>query len=193
MAQFKALNSNVQVNGETVLAIANGMGAMKNMGFRVLAENNINQPAAGSWYLQQDWLNAFKQISEKVGPNTLFMIGKSIPDNAVFPPEIDNIYKALASIDVAYHMNHRLNNQVLFNPSTGKMTEGIGHYYFSKINDSKLELKCNTPYPCDFDKGIIKQMAERFKPQNSLITLEHNEAAGCRKTGDSFCSYTVSW
>ncbi|MBU1151772.1 hypothetical protein KJ632_03005, partial [Patescibacteria group bacterium] len=102
MTQFKAINPNVEVNGQTVLAIANGMGTMKNMGLQILSNNNIDDPKPGKWYPQQDWLNAFKQISEKIGSNTLHQIGKSIPENADFPPDIDNIEKALASIDVAY-------------------------------------------------------------------------------------------
>jgi hypothetical protein len=133
MAQFKTINSNVEVNGQTVLSIANGLGAMRNLGLRMLSENNINDPKPGNWYSQQDWLNAFKQISEKVGLNTLFAIGKSIPENAEFPPDIDNIEKALAAIDIAYHMNHRLNGIPLFNPENGEMREGIGHYSYKKI------------------------------------------------------------
>ena len=194
MPQFKAINQNVEVNGQTVLSIVHGMGAMKDMGLKILSENNINDPQPNQWYLQQDWLNAFKKISEKIGPNTLFVIGKSIPENAEFPPEIDDIDKALAAIDIAYHMNHRLNEKPLFNPQTGQITEGIGHYIYKKNGSRSAEITCDNPYPCDFDRGIIEAMAKKFMPADSMtVKIEHKEQNGCRKKEDNCCSYLVTW
>ncbi len=194
MPLFIAKNSDVEVNGQTVLSIANGMGTMKNMGLKILSDNNITDPTPANWYPQQDWLNAFKQISENVGANTLFSIGKSIPENAEFPPDIDSIDKALAAIDVAYHMNHRLNGQPLFNPQTGQMQEGIGHYQCNKISDNKAEITCDNPYPCDFDRGIIEAMAKRFKPSSSFrVTVDHDDTKGCRKKESNSCCYIVTW
>jgi hypothetical protein len=194
MTQFKSMNPEIEVNGQTVLTIANGMGAVKNMGLRILSENNIHDPQPESWYSQQEWLNAFKQISEKIGAGTLFQIGKSIPENAEFPPHIETIEQALAAIDVAYHMNHRLKGVELFNSQTGQMTEGIGHYNFKKINDKKVEIICDNPYPCDFDKGIITAMARRFKPSSSPhVSVVHDVNDGCRSKGDHSCSYVITW
>jgi len=84
MAQFKALSTNVEVNGETVLSVAAGMGAMKTMARAILETNGIKNHKPGQWFKQQDWLNAFKQISESIGPNTLSQIGQKIPENAQF-------------------------------------------------------------------------------------------------------------
>lgn len=194
MAQFKSINPNVEVNGQTVLSIADGMGAGKRMGLKILSENNIDDPKPKNWYSQQDWLNAFKQISEKIGYNTLFLIGKSIPENAEFPPDIDSIEKALAAIDVAYHMNHRLNGKQLFNPQSGQMQEGIGHYNFKKISENKAEIICDNPYPCDFDRGIIAAMARRFKPSDSVqVAVNHDDSKGCRNKGDNSCCYIITW
>ncbi len=90
-------------------------------------------------------------------------------------------------------MNHRLNNKLLFDPSTGKMDKGIGHYHYNKIDENKVEIRCDNPYPCDFDRGIVEQMAKRFKPTGVIIKIKHNEAEGCRKKGGKFCIYIVSW
>jgi len=194
MAQFEAVDHNVEVNGQTVLSIANGMGIMKRMGFEILSAHNINDPKPEDWFPQQNWLNAFREISEQIGPHTLLLIGKSIPDNAEFPPEIDGIEKALAAIDVAYHMNHRLYGVPLFNPQTGQMKEGIGHYHFNKIGEKTAEIVCDNPYPCEFDKGIVEAMAKRFKPADSfLVNVKHDDSKGCRKNGAGSCCYTVTW
>jgi len=194
MIQFIAINPKVKVNGETVLSVIEGLGVMKNMAIKILSENNINDPKAGQWYLQQDWLNSFKVIAEKIGPNTLYKIGTFIPKKANFPEDIDTIEKALASLDIAYHMNHQLNDKPMFDNNTGELTEGIGHYSFHSINPKKAEIVCDNPYPCDFDRGIIDALAQKFKPKNSVMTLvKHDDTKGCRKNGDKSCTYIVTW
>lgn len=193
MAQYVALSDKVEVLGQTVLSIANGLGSMKEAGVKILADNGLINIQPDGWYSQQKWLNAFKQIAEKIGSGTLFLIGKSIPDNAVFPPEIDSIVKALSAIDVAYHMNHRIDGKVMFDPATGKKAEGIGHYSFMQESERKGIMKCNNPYPSDFDRGIIEQMAKRFAPSSSLVFVELDETSGSRKKGGETCTYRVRW
>ena len=193
MAQFEAFNKKAEVSGKAVLSIAYGLGAMQSVGFSILAEHGIINPKIDSWYPQQKWLNAFKHIADKVGANSLYKIGLSIPDHAEFPTDIENINDALASIDIAYHLNHRLDDKILYDPDTGKMSEGIGHYHYKKINDRKVEIICDNPYPCDFDKGLIVAMARKFKPRGSNIKVEHGESKSCRKKGNNECTYTISW
>lgn len=194
MAQFIAFNSDVEVNGETVLSIVDGMGIYKDKAIVFLSDNGIVNAQPGEWYSQQAWLDAFKTISEVTGAFTLFNIGKKIPENAQFPPEIDNIEKALSAIDVAYHMNHRLNGEVLFNPGTGEMKEGIGHYGYEKVEDKLVRMVCDNPYPCDFDRGIIEAMAQQFKPADCpLVMVQHDDSQPCRKKGDDSCTYIIKW
>lgn len=194
MAQFKAMAENVEVNGETVLSIAEGMSFSKSEALRILAENGIKDPKPGMWYPQQSWLNAFEVIAKKIGANTLFLIGMKIPENAKFPPQIDSIEKALPAIDVAYHMNHRINGELLFNPANGQMKEGIGHYGFKKTGEKEAVMECNNPYPCDFDRGIIEAMAKRFKPQGTiLVSITHSDNMPCRKNGADSCTYKIKW
>ncbi|ACF14128.1 conserved hypothetical protein [Chloroherpeton thalassium ATCC 35110] len=193
MAVFKAINPNVEVNGRTVLSLVNGLGAFQDNGIRYLEMYGIKDVKSDGWYPQQSWLDAFKYISERIGTGTVFMIGKSIPESSRFPPEINNIFKALGALDVAYHINHRLHGRVMFDPSTGKMEEGIGHYRYKRVDEKRIELTCDNPYPCDFDKGIITQMANKFKPGGSFIIMEHDKAHGCRNHGAETCTYTITW
>ena len=179
MAQFKAYSEKVEVNGETVLSVVDGMGAMKSMALTILEKNGIKDPEPGQWFKQQSWLNAFKQISESVGANTLSQIGQKIPENAQFPPDIDSIEKALAVVDVAYHMNHR----------NGE----IGHYNYKGNGGGKGVMECVNPYPCDFDRGIIVAMARRFAPNVASVRVAHDDSKPCRKKGAESCTYTVSW
>lgn len=194
MTQFRAFEQGVEVNGESVFSVVDGMDAFKAKAFDILSKYGISQLKADEWYPQQAWLDSFREISETVGASTLFLIGKKIPENAQFPSDIDNIEKALQAIDVAYHMNHRLNKEQLFNPRTGIMKEGIGHYGYVKMDAKKARIICNNPYPCDFDRGIIEAMAKRFKPFESLfVKVIHDASAPCRKNGADSCTYFVEW
>ncbi|HLA83665.1 MAG TPA: hypothetical protein VJL29_02640 [Thermoguttaceae bacterium] len=194
MAQFVAFKPNVEVNGETVFAVVDGMGLFKSRALQILAQNGIVDPKPGRWYSQQAWLDSFRVISETIGSLTLCAIGRKIPENANFPTDIDSIETALASIDVAYHMNHRLVGKCLFDPRTGKMSEGIGHYRYDKMGNKKVRMTCNNPYPCEFDRGIIEAMAQRFKPAGCLfVSVKHDDDASCRKKGADSCTYHVEW
>ncbi len=194
MTQFVAFDKQAEVNGETVLSIVSGMELFKNEALRILKENGIDNPIPGKWYSQQSWLNAFKLISEKLGIGTLFLIGKKIPENAQWPAFVKTVEDALPSIDVAYHMNHKIKDSVLFNPHTGVMKEGIGHYSFEKTGPRSAKMVCNNPYPCDFDRGIIEAAARKFLPADSkVLTVTHDDSQPCRKKGKDSCSYNVSW
>ena len=194
MAQFKAFDNNVEVNGQTVLSIVDGMGSYRDTALAILKENGIDSPRKDQWYSQQSWLNAFKKISDSIGKATLFSIGKRIPENAEFPPSINDLQKALAAIDVAYHMNHRINGTIMFDPGTGKMLEGIGHYKLERIDDKTYKMVCKNPYPSEFDRGIIDAMANRFKPEGSAkVKVKIDETQPMREKGADACTYIISW
>lgn len=181
MAQFIAFATNVEVNGETVRAVIDGMGAFTSHAMRILAENGITDPVPGQWYSQQAWLNAFKDIAEKLGDATLFAIGLSIPRNAKFPPGIDTLGKALGSINEAYQMNHR--------------GGPIGNYTLKRTGDRSAAMVCDNPYPCEFDRGIISAMTDRFPPKGfrHKATVRHDSKSGCRKKGANACVYLINW
>lgn len=196
MAMFKTFEEGVEVNGQTINSVSDAFSSLKFMVDKYFTQAGLpksNEIDPNGWYSQQKWLNAFRHISEKVGSMTMLNIGKKIPENAQFPPEINNIVAGLHSIDVAYHMNHRNSRgQVLFD--NGQIHEGIGHYEVKSVegdpNKGQATLVCENPYHCDFDKGIITTMALKF---NNGAKVLHDDSQGCRKSGHSSCHYKVEW
>ncbi len=179
MAQFEQFAPNVEVNGETVLTTINSFPEfMRKIALKMLERHGIKNPEPGQWYSQKAWLGSFKEIAEKYGSNTLFEIGKAIPSNARFPTDIDDIEKALSSIDIAYHMNHRNGD--------------IGFYKLVKHDREKkiLIMHCKNPYPCDFDRGIIVSMAIQFEP-TAHVRLDTNKPS--RKDGADDSWYIVTY
>jgi len=191
MTEFKAIDSNVEVSGAAVLSVIEGMTrcsdcdlmeSFRRMATRILAKNGIDSPRKDKWYPQQAWLDAFREISEEIGPATLRMIGEKIPETALWPPEVTTIEEGLASIDVAYHMNHRGGE--------------IGHYRYEETHQAGWKsgkVICNNPYPCAFDHGIIKATARRFAPKDKAPIVTHDDSRPCRQKGGDSCTYLVSW
>jgi len=155
-------------------------GFFKEQMQKIMAEKGIKEIQQNSWYPQQIILDIYKTIYETIGANTLFLIGKSVPERAIFPPEIDSLRKALSSIDTAYHINNRGKN--------------IGYYKFRRTEERTAVMVCNNPFPCDFDRGIISAMTDKFKPKGCFhkAKLTHDEGT-CRNKSDDSCTYIISW
>ena len=198
--QFKAFEPGIEVSGSSIAAIVDGFRKYPTVAYKYLtkyglakktASAQMPQVDAAAWYRLEDWLSACEEISNEIGVNSLFGIGKSVPENATFPPQVTDVHSAIASINVAYHMNHRKNGAVMFNPETGAMLDGIGHYHYQPVeNENRIVCVCENPYPCDFDRGIVSAMATRFEP---LARTAHDNEAPCRKNGADSCTYVVWW
>lgn len=173
-------------NNFTLLAsqimLAEGIGAED--------EDGIVTVDAEGWYPLDNYLRVLKRMSQEVGEQVVYQGGVATPKHAKFPPNIKDVHDALATVDVAYHMNHRKNGIPMFDPAAGTMVEGIGHYHYKRVDARKIVMTCSNPYPCIFDRGIVTAMAERFEPSASVV---HEKGKPCRKQGADSCTLTVSW
>ncbi len=193
MAQFIAINERVEVHADTVMAVVNSMKTGKETRVKILNAHSI-YPEKKEWFSQQNWLNAFKEVFQLLGGMNLFMIGKAVISTAQFPP-MRNLHEALQSLDVAYHMNHRVNGQVMFDHTTGSMTEGIGHYHLTEFNAAgkRAVMVCNNPYPSKFDEGIITQLVRKFKPLGARESIKLDTTKETRLEGGDSCTYQITW
>jgi hypothetical protein len=179
MSQFKAFAPGVEVNGWTVLSIVKSTGSFENNVLKILAAHGILDPKPDFWYPQQGLLDSLREISEQFGSKMLVQIGRKISENIQYPPQINNIEKALSSIDDTYHMSHRGGE--------------IGHYTFTITGGRAGKMFCNNPHPCDFDRGIILAMSQRFAPIAHAAYVLHDETQPCRKKGADTCTYVIFW
>jgi hypothetical protein len=130
----EALSPNVEVIGRAILATIAGLE--KDI-HPLLEEHGISEIHPDEWYPQQLWLDVLEAISEGWGSRGAIMdlvsVGMRIPENALWPPEVDNVEAALFSIDVAYKMNHRGGE--------------IGSYTAQKLRDAIFASSAITPIP----------------------------------------------
>lgn len=190
MASFKAFATDVEASGDCILSTVQAMASFQRIAVKLLAKHGICDVQASLWYRQQAWLDTFRTIAERIGNHTLFSIGLRIPETAIWPAQIDTLDKGLASIDVAYHLNHRRKGVILFDERTGVMREGIGHYRFLGGREGEARMVCDNPYPSEFDRGIITAVARKFRP-GAEVARDESQPTRLEK-GDS-CSYLVRW
>ncbi|WP_049911227.1 hypothetical protein [Halorubrum lipolyticum] len=183
MVTYEAFDQDVEVNGQTVLTIVEeAMGRFsepyQERARRALAAEGIADPAPDEWYSQQTWLNAFETIAEELQPHVLDRLGEQLPTVAAWPNDFDTVSAGLRSIDDAYRQNHRGGD--------------IGSYEFERTGDRSGELTCHTPYPCPFDRGLIRGVARQYASVDAFVFLEETGET-CRRNGDDTCQYTVHW
>ncbi|MFC7029144.1 hypothetical protein ACFQH8_20255 [Halomicroarcula sp. GCM10025710] len=183
MAPYDAFDQNVEINGQTVLAVVDGaMGKFSekyyDLAMAALAEEGIDDPAPDQWYSQQAWLNAFEGMAADLEPHVLDRIGEQIPSVAEWPNDIETVPDALRSINDAYQRNHRGGE--------------IGSYQFERLGEQTGAVTCHNPYPCPFDRGLIRGVAQKYAHLDAFVFLEETGAT-CRRDGDDSCRYTVHW
>ena len=189
-----------EVDGRNVQNVTHAFRLFPEVALRVFARRGIGRTdAAGqlilgedAWYPLAPWLEGFHEIANSVGPSKMFEIGRQVPKNSPFPPTIQSIQKALESVDVAYHMNHRRKGRVMFDPDTGEMLEGIGHYraHMTRGATGAVVESHLVPYPCELDRGLLATLATRFEPNATVV---HSPGTECRRNGADRCTYVVAW
>ncbi len=180
MTQATMTVTGVEVSGELVRAMVEGMRGVRKRYRHLLAEHGVDDPDPNCWYSRDELLNIFQTISDNVGPFVICDMGTRVADDANFPAEIDSVEEALTHVGEFFRDGHR--------------GDKVGSYTFEKTGEGSGTIVCQTPYPCDFDQALIEAIALRFRPRGSWdVTVKHEETVGCRKRGGDACTYTVQW
>jgi hypothetical protein len=167
--------ANAEVSGGNILSMLAAMGPFRKRGEQILSEHGLHDVTVEGWYSLRDYVQSLASIAEKMGPNTLLQIGKQIPNHVPLPPGLDTVEKVLASFGIAFDMNHR-----------GMPRNLIG---YRLQNDREAEITSGTPYPCDFDRGVIQGFFQTLLGARVLVT--HDYDRGCKKKGNPTCTNFV--
>ena len=171
------------------------MGALNNSMVEIIVKKFELDNTPGAWNPLPKIIGGMTEIQSMVGEMNLFTLGKETVNKAAFPP-ISDLKEAYESLDIAYHMNHRLNGEVMFNPETGKMLEGIGHYILTSYDatEKRATMKCHTPYPSKYEEGLLLQLTRKFKPEGSAMgRVELDPTQESRLRGGDSCTFIMTW
>lgn len=183
MAEYEAFDPDAEVHGRTILNVIDGGLARFSEDHQLrareaLAANGVEDPEADEWYPQQAWLDTFEAIAEDLEPHLLDRVGEQIPEVADWPSGISTVEAGLEAIDEAYRRNHRGGE--------------IGSYRFEPVDERTGTVTCRNPYPCPFDRGLIRAVARQYAPVEAFVFVEERDDS-CRRNGAEACTYTVYW
>ncbi|MEW6351394.1 MAG: hypothetical protein AB1646_20265 [Thermodesulfobacteriota bacterium] len=185
MSRYKSYSQLAEVEGQVVAAFVEGFPALlRDDGRAILEKHGISDPRSGTFYLLQSFLDAMDEVAQRMGDQMLFRIGSEIAARAKFPPDVSSLESCLASINAAYHLNHRGGD--------------IGTYTFTdeglRGGLRRARMTCRNPYPHAFDRGVLEGMAKKFKPSECLdVVVRDDESAPTRKTGADSSTYVITW
>jgi hypothetical protein len=163
------------VSGGNILSMLAAMGPFRKRGEAILAEHGIADVNVEQWYPLHAYVASLQTIATKMGPNTLLQIGKQIPNHITLPPGLDTFEKILPSFGIAFDLNHR------GVPPAGGIT-------FQVTSERSATITTATPYPCDFDRGVIQGFFQTLL--GTRVSVTHEEGA-CKNYGSGTCTHVV--
>ena len=199
--QFKPFAPSIEVYGVAIELMLNGFKILPSVATGYLVKYGLASSAANGrtefdrtrWHPQDAWLKMFEAISDEVGSNTLFEIGRQVGITSMQGVMTKDIYARMRSMNVGYHTAHRRDGKPMYDPATGTMLDGIGSYTCKLLPGGKTIVSvCKTPYACDFDFGMIAATAAQLDARAKTI---HDDRAPCRKSGSASdnCTYITTW
>lgn len=175
-------NENGEVLGEFVLEILNRLYDLKSDAIKILKKYGIQDLGEIKWYPFEDWIRGFREISKEIGPTRLYIMGTEISENIEEPVPIDSLKKAFDLSNRIYQKKHR--------------NIEFGKFELLNFDDVKreAEIMSDTPYPCDFERGIIVGIVNKHTPNIPRnIWVVHKDLRRCRKKGSESCNYFIKW
>jgi hypothetical protein len=135
---------------------------------------NVEDAQPDQFVPVQRWLDAMKHLQKELGDFVLRQVGSGVAESAVLPVEFSTVESVLEALDAIYYVNHRGN---------------VGHYHVSRGADGSLTVRCETPYPRQFERGLIEGFIRHPRlTQGRRYTAQFTEApARSRHT----CTVTV--
>lgn len=190
-----------QVLGANIQVILDGFGAFTLLASKLLLESGVGKVDdegvgiakfdADQWYPMDAFLRAFARIQVEFGDFTLKQSGLYIVKKAAQPGDfLTGINRAFETLDMGYHYNHAKNGQRMFDPPTGKIMEGIGHYKVRSVpGKTQVFVDADTAYPCAFDEGLVTGLGQAFNPTAKVV----HDPKICRKKNSPVCTYSIQW
>ena len=164
-----------QVSGGNILSLLGAMQAFRRMGEQMLEQHGIRHVEAAGWYPLDAYVSALNEITARIGPKTIYRVGQEIPNHITLPPGLDSFEVVAGSFGPAFAMNHR-----------GAGLGGISHVI---TGPRSARIVSGTPYPCDFDRGVIQGFFSKLLKLRCVI--EPDPAAECKSRGGRSCTYDV--
>jgi hypothetical protein len=172
--EFVCPDPNALVRAANVKATLDAFSFEPTFGQRITQRHKLalHKMRPDSFLPVQRWLDALQEIQGKIGPATVRKVGSAIIERADFPPSLGTAEKILEALDDIYHLNHR-----------GE----VGHYRVAH-EDGAVVVRCETPYPRAFERGLIEGICHNPRTGGRAFNIDYAEAP---PGGDLTCTIRV--
>jgi hypothetical protein len=145
----------------------------------VVIDHHLASLDPKTWYPQQEYLDVFNDIYERDFNvmHNMVAIGMRVLESATFPPGVNTLEEALGSLDAYYHLNNK--------DKTGG--------WDVTIKGKQATCVSTTPFPADFEYGLIYALVRRFLPKKHTFTVTYDGSDLIHKGIDAPCTYQVVW
>jgi hypothetical protein len=186
----------MEISGRAVFGIVRAFGQFKALASQLLLAEGIGQQGMDglvlvqpeAWYPLDAYLRAYTRAGEQMNDSVLHQLGVSVAKIAEEPVPIKDLRTAARALDQGYHLAHRKNGRLMWDPATGQTIEGIGHFQYRERADGAIEIESDTPYPCASEKGILFGLMQRIHAVGAIL---HDESHPCRNRGKKSCLYVI--
>lgn len=130
-----------RVRAANVRATLEAFTLVPALGKRIIESHDlkVDDLRPDNFILVQSWLDALKEIEGHVGPAKVRQVGRNIVEAADIPE--GDTESILLGLDHIFYMNHR---------------GDVGHYITKRLSSGAIEVRCETPYPRNFEWGLVE-------------------------------------
>ncbi len=172
--EFVCADPQATVRAANVTATLAAFRLLPDVGRRLIERHElpVDDLRADRFIPVQRWLDALREIQGAVGPKKVREVGRLIIEKADFPPVFSDAMAILEALDQIYHLNHN---------------GDVGHYRIKRLGPNAIEIRCETPYPKDFEWGLVEGICSHPRA-NGRYAVEFEPA---KKPGDLTCTLIV--
>ncbi len=173
--EFICPDPNAMVRAANVRATLDAFRISPSLGRQIVERHSValQDLTADKLIPVQRWLNALREIQDEVGPTVVRQVGAHVVENAAFPPNFSTVEAVLDALDTIYYLNH---------------VGDVGHYYTARRANGVIVVRCETPYPRQFERGLIEGICRRMGGASPPL-VEYKEGP---PFGNLTCTLTVS-
>ncbi|MGD1843364.1 MAG: hypothetical protein ACFB0B_21095 [Thermonemataceae bacterium] len=184
--EFQIFDPKAETTGTTIAALIDAMGEFRSIGLAYLQKHEIDSPAPGKWHPLTNYMAALRLIHEKLGENTLFLVGTRLFKNA-WPEEMQGEFsfeQVLGMLNQAYQQNHR--------------NGYAGEIIYNQKDDYSGEVIFDRTYCTAFDRGLLVSLSRVFEPEryssiDAEVEITLDETKPSRKSGGYKNHFHVTW
>ena len=140
-----------------------------------LAQKGISEVSANDWYPADTFAAVLDVVERDAGASTVNKLGAAMTESMEWHGSPGSPEEAFAMLSDGLYTCHR-----------GQ----VGDYETAVEADGQVTVDADTPYPCEFDKGVLKRTAKEFGAEFPNV---EEVGDGCRDEGANTCVYRISW